>query len=193
VNAAPSSPHVLNDIRNLSASASSSSVMSGQVAKRTLNPTLETLSLLVVDDNEVNRLVVHRLLAKIGVKTVHLAADGKEAHTFCASGGNFVDCILMDLNMPVMDGVMASEQIRMLPNLSDIPIFAFTAVCSLSTCRGSNVFDGFVAKPCNLQSLQRLLDGLLKFYSGSCSIQDLRSLMNMPAGQKLASGASLFT
>lgn len=68
------------------------------------------MRVLVVDDNAVNREVASSLLECWGIEAV-LAADGAEAVELVACGGEF-DLVLMDLEMPVMDGLSASKVIR---------------------------------------------------------------------------------
>ncbi len=86
---------------------------------------LSQLNVLAVDDNQINQLVLDRFLKKWGV-TFKQAADGKEAIAL-AEREKF-DVILMDLEMPVVDGYMASKAIREpgRPNC-ETPIIALTA------------------------------------------------------------------
>lgn len=79
--------------------------------------------ILVVDDNIMNRMVANIILQEFNV-LVFEAADGKDAVNFIKN--NQCDLILMDLQMPVMDGYKASETIRKELKL-DTPIIALTA------------------------------------------------------------------
>ncbi len=81
--------------------------------------------ILVVDDDDIIREVAFIFLNDIASQKVDLAADGREAIEKVAA--NQYDLILMDLQMPVMDGIEACRQIRALPNMANVPIIAVTA------------------------------------------------------------------
>lgn len=79
---------------------------------------------LVAEDNPINAEVVGDILGAMGIE-VSIAEDGQEAVTK-AEAGDF-DLVLMDMQMPVMNGLDATRQIRRIPGLQDIPIIALTA------------------------------------------------------------------
>ena len=81
--------------------------------------------ILVVDDNEVNRMIAQELLEAAGA-SVKTARSGKEAVDRLAAGMAF-DAVLMDIQMPEMDGYQATEAIRTKLGLHDLPIIAMTA------------------------------------------------------------------
>lgn len=89
------------------------------------SPQQPQLMILVVEDNAVNRFVVRELLAKQG-HLVQEAADGKQGLTLAAA--HKFDLILMDISMPLMDGIAATKAIRAGSGESaDVPIIALTA------------------------------------------------------------------
>ncbi len=80
--------------------------------------------LLVVEDNEINQQVARELLALLGI-SVTVAENGVAALA-CLENETF-DGVLMDMQMPVMDGVTATREIRKLARFVDLPIIAMTA------------------------------------------------------------------
>lgn len=81
---------------------------------------------LLVEDNPVNQLVAATLLRKAGL-VVDIAANGAEAVAKVQS--RRYDAVLMDSQMPVMDGISATREIRRLPGLQALPIIALSANC----------------------------------------------------------------
>jgi CheY-like chemotaxis protein len=86
---------------------------------------LKGARVLLVEDNDMNQELAMELLANAGIDVI-LANHGKEAVDILAQDSNF-DGVLMDCQMPVMDGYAATRQIRRDPAFKDLPIIAMTA------------------------------------------------------------------
>ena len=116
------------------------------------------MRILIVDDNEANRMVARMLLERKGHIVIY-AENGQLAVTQC-EGVKF-DLILMDIMMPVMDGIKALGHIRRSEGHNkNTPIFALTAYCSaLDRLHYDNVgFDAILVKPLKTGDLSRAWD-----------------------------------
>ncbi|MFP4317008.1 MAG: PAS domain S-box protein, partial [Desulfovibrionales bacterium] len=119
--------------------------------------TLPPMTVLLVEDNPVNRLFLRRALVTAGHK-VGEAKDGK--HALAKLVGSPYDLILMDIQMPVMDGIEATRQIRSGGyGREDIPIIALTAYAMKGDrekflAEGMN---GYVTKPVDFGELARTI------------------------------------
>jgi two-component system, sensor histidine kinase len=119
---------------------------SGSVAEESAAP-LAGLRFLVVDDNHVNRLVGTKTLEAMGAEAV--AVESGEAAIEAVRESAF-DLVLMDVNMPGMDGVEATQRIRALPGAAGaLPVIAMTAdVMGHQRVRyGAAGMNGLVPKP----------------------------------------------
>ena len=85
---------------------------------------------LLAEDNELNRELACELLKLHGL-TVHTAANGREAVEFAAHVDQPIDLILMDMQMPEMDGLEATRLLRRMPHRQQVPVIAMTANASL--------------------------------------------------------------
>ena len=108
--------------------------------------------ILLVEDNEINQQVAQELLAQANI-TVLLATNGKEA--LAKTESEPCDGILMDVQMPVMDGLTATRKIRQNPRLVNLPIIAMTANAmsgDREQCLEAGMQD-HIAKPIDLQEM----------------------------------------
>ncbi len=104
--------------------------------------------LLVAEDNPVNRLIITALLQRLGAEVVE-AEDGEEAIRLARDQATRLDGVLMDLHMPKVDGLKATQLLRADPATARLPIHAFTAAVLDQERQAalSAGMDGFITKP----------------------------------------------
>lgn len=125
------------------------------------SPLVKPATILVVDDSADTRAVLCRTFAGRGYRIVE-AADGREAVEVALR--ERPDLILMDLNMPVMDGLAATEQIRELrEKCGDVAIVAVTAFATYGMKEAATEAgcDAYLLKPLALGELEELVERLL--------------------------------
>lgn len=83
-------------------------------------------NILLVEDNEINQEVAKTILEELGLN-VTLAENGKIALTLLEASENEIDIVLMDCQMPIMDGYQATQAIRNIKRYEHLPIIAMTA------------------------------------------------------------------
>jgi CheY-like chemotaxis protein len=114
------------------------------------------VSVLLVEDTEDNRMMMRRLLELSGYR-VSEAVNGVEAVR--AAERETPNIILMDLSLPIVDGLAATRRIRQLPDLSEVPIIAvsahdtadFHAEALAAGC------DAYITKPIDYTELEDLI------------------------------------
>jgi two-component system sensor histidine kinase/response regulator len=119
---------------------------------------LNGMRLLVVEDNLINQQVAQELLTREGA-VVQLANHGQEAVDLLRNSPEAYDLVLMDMQMPVLDGLQATHAIRNRLHLRELPIVAMTANAMASdreACLAAGMND-HVGKPFELQHLVRTL------------------------------------
>jgi CheY-like chemotaxis protein len=125
------------------------------------NPGDSKRTILIVDDFDDTRLLLRTWLEKKGYRVVE-AENGNEAVAKAESGG--FDLIIMDVEMPELDGLSATRKIRQLTNYRTVPIVAVSAY-------GADQFraealaagcDEYVSTPFEPEELERLIRSLIK-------------------------------
>lgn len=108
--------------------------------------------ILVVEDNPLNRKLVRDVLTALGYDVVAAASgeDGVRLAHECAP-----DLVLMDLQLPGIDGVEALRRLRGDPVVADVPVVAVTAFAMRQDQERAYAdgFDGYLAKPISVRSL----------------------------------------
>jgi signal transduction histidine kinase/ActR/RegA family two-component response regulator len=121
-----------------------------------VNPPL----ILLAEDNEANIQTFISYLTAVNYRVI-VAQNGVEA--IAQAKANLPDIILMDIQMPIMDGLEATKQIRLDPNLVNIPIIALTALAmegDQERCLAAGA-NSYIAKPVKLRQLNLLIQQAL--------------------------------
>ncbi|MFS2124632.1 PAS domain S-box protein [Pseudomonas sp. Pseusp97] len=111
---------------------------------------------LLAEDNLLNQQVAAELLSAMGCQ-VEIAGNGREALDRLQQES--YDLVLMDMQMPVLDGLAATRELRLLPHLADLPVVAITANAmreDREACRAAGMND-FISKPFEPQTLYDVL------------------------------------
>ncbi|MEN9640353.1 MAG: hypothetical protein RLZZ262_2222, partial [Bacteroidota bacterium] len=150
--------NVLNKYHSPTASSSQTDDSSSNPTKNiNMLPSAKTQKVLLVEDNSINRLVATNMLKTFGCR-VDIAENGKEAVEQCRQGKYAI--VFMDIQMPVMDGIEATRQIRQhCPNNHNHPIIALTAnvmPTELAQYRAVGM-DDCLAKPITVDRLRNII------------------------------------
>ncbi len=124
---------------------------------------LEGVRILLVEDNPVNQLVAADLLKLVGAE-VDMMANGAEALDYLqqkAEAGSLPDVVLMDVQMPVMDGYQATQEIRRQARYDAMPVIAMTANAMARDQQAAREagMDDYVPKPIDPDQLYRTVAG----------------------------------
>jgi PAS domain S-box-containing protein len=137
------------------------------------------LRILLAEDNTVNQRLAKRLLEKRGHQ-VSVAGDGRQAVEAAMLAPPF-DLILMDVQMPIMDGLEATRVIRQIENplLSSVPIVAMTAFAMKADqdrCLAAGM-NGHLAKPIDPAELNRAVESFAGSCAGGCQMDRANPIM----------------
>ena len=120
----------------------------------------QTRTILLVEDTEDNRFMMRRLLEMTGYSVVE-ATNGEEAVRL--AGSEHPDLILMDLSLPVIDGLAATRAIRKIDGVGKVPIVAVSAhdTSDFQSDALAAGCDGYITKPIDFSQLEVLIARLL--------------------------------
>jgi PAS domain S-box-containing protein len=150
-------------------------------------PATSTAKILLVEDNPTNQLVAKGILNKLGYVLIDTAASGAEALRLLAQ--NPFDVVLMDVQMPEMDGFTATKAVRSRssPTLDpELPIIAMTAYAMAGDrekCLAAGMSD-YVTKPIGPESLRLVLDKWLKA-TGDADARETAALLQADKEQRM--------
>lgn len=124
--------------------------------------------ILLAEDNVLNAGIAEEMLLEMGAEYVDLAADGKTAcDMFAQSAQGYYSIVLMDIQMPNMDGREAARTIRAMehPDAADIPIIALSADAYVEDKRASRDagMNGHISKPIVYETLEQQISNELAF------------------------------
>ncbi|MEO0400502.1 MAG: ATP-binding protein [Pseudomonadota bacterium] len=134
---------------------------------------LEGLKILIVEDNQVNQMVVERLLEGLGA-SYDTANNGEEAIVRLTAEGAAYDAVLMDKHMPILDGVDATRRLRAMEGaFATLPIIA----CTADAMNGEREqlldtgFTDFIAKPIRQEMLARIVSAAVNQATADAAVQ----------------------
>jgi PAS domain S-box-containing protein len=145
--------------------------------------------LLLIEDNEVNQNIAVRILKKIGYGRVDLANNGKEGFEMLMRNHTY-DLVLMDCQMPIMDGFEATRAIRQFESESNLPFLPIIAMTA-NAMKGDKErcimagMDDYVAKPINPDILSVMLRNWLANASIETSEKIQQTAMLVPANSPI--------
>ncbi len=119
---------------------------------------LTGLRMLIVDDSDINREVAERIFIAEGAH-VALANDGQQAIDWLQTHSDAIDIVLMDVQMPVMNGYEATREIRRIPALANLPVVALTAGVFMEQQALANQagMNSFISKPFDVDAAIALI------------------------------------
>lgn len=127
---------------------------------QTTSQTSRTFTILLVEDNEANVMTISSYLSAKGYEIL-IANNGQEALDMVRSVQP--DLILMDIQMPIMDGLEATQKIRQLPDFANIPIIALTALAmetDIERCLAAGA-TSYLSKPVKMRELTNTIQRML--------------------------------
>ena len=157
-----------------------------------LKQRLQGAHILLVEDNPLNQEVAAELLKQVGIR-VDVAANGAEALQQLEQRS--YDLVLMDMQMPVMDGLTATRKIRRQPQFADLPILAMTASALTSdrdACLEVGMND-FLAKPIEPKKLWAELARWINMPASDEGGDEVMAAASEPVSQALPSIPGLDT
>ena len=168
-------------------------------ARRKLDAPLEQefdARVLLAEDNEANQMVASELLTRLGIE-LEIANNGRQAVEMITAAPGRYAAVLMDVQMPEMDGLEATRALRDLPTSANLPVIAMTAnamKADLDACLAAGMND-HVTKPIErkalLQTLRRWLPARVKSSGDGRSSRTVQARADVPTLDGIDVGGSL--
>jgi CheY-like chemotaxis protein len=124
-----------------------------------VNNILKKITLLIAEDDLFNRLLVVSMLAKNKNIEVLEAKDGEEALVMLLEKN--IDIVLLDINMPKMNGLETLKEIRQIETISEIPIMVISSDETEEKQSLELGADAFIPKPFNIKELEKQIYDVL--------------------------------
>ena len=148
--------------------------------------TARPISVLLVDDDPGDVLMIEEALETIGApRTVYVVVDGEEAVAFLRQTGQFrhaprPDVVLLDLNMPRMDGRQVLAEVKADAKLRSIPIVVLTTSQSPADIMSSYALhaNAYVTKPMNLDDLTEVVHKIDYFFARIAALPSPRPMVD---------------
>lgn len=126
---------------------------------------MENLTILIVDDDELSRRLLLKVLEGCGVKNIVVAKNGSEAIEALTNAQTKINAVLSDIDMPVLDGWGFVSKIRLgaVPDYKNVPIYMMTARGSEENEQKSRYkkVNGYALKPPRKDVISKILDEIL--------------------------------
>jgi len=136
--------------------------------------------LLVVEDNIVNQKILQNVLRQSGIM-IDIANNGEEALEYLFKEHREYDLVLMDISMPVMDGITTTKIIRRASRFTDLPIVAFTAFSLGSEIKtmfeaGANAY---LTKPLDIKQLYTVFSLFIRNVNRGLSLKQMLEIQGL--------------
>ena len=181
----------LHIVKLISELLSGDAVQPGADSDGMLDGELRDRYVLLVDDIPTNQMIASEMLQEKGVR-IEVASNGREALESVLSSPRAFDAVLMDVQMPEMDGYEATRRIRAEARFRDLPIIAMTAHALAeehARCREAGMND-FITKPINPNILYGTLTRWVKTQSEVQPAHEDRPSVSCDTGQRTAANSA---
>ncbi len=146
------------------------------------------IHILVAEDNKLNQIIIAELLQNLAVE-FDLADNGRQVIQLLETHPERYAAILMDVQMPEMDGFEATRRIRAMPQFAKLPIIAITAHAldsDRSKCHAAGMND-FIAKPFDQEQFRSVLKNLIPLPAADTAL-DTKAVFNPEAAMQWTDG-----
>lgn len=127
-----------------------------------MKPSQDGKTILIVEDNPVNQKLFLVVLRRHGYRLL-TAVDGEEALRVATS--EIPDLILMDLQLPKLNGYAVNQRLKACPETAGIPVVALTAHAMQNDLAPQDSFEGFITKPIDTRAFPKYIEAVIEKFS----------------------------